>query len=69
MIRVSRAQRSTISALTRVFDALWCCAADPGPRFFEIKATGVPDLRRTVRAFALTLHRVRDTAILVAGIE
>src|SRR5436309_15413516 len=28
---VSRAQRSTTSAFTRVFDALWWCAADPGP--------------------------------------
>jgi len=24
-------QCSTISAFTRVFDALWRCAADPGP--------------------------------------
>src|SRR5262249_9502067 len=30
-VRVSRAQRSASSAFTRVFDALWRCAADPGP--------------------------------------
>jgi error-prone DNA polymerase len=34
---VSRAQRSAKSASTRVFDALWRCDADPGPRFFERK--------------------------------
>ncbi|MEA2983150.1 MAG: hypothetical protein QOF09_4973 [Alphaproteobacteria bacterium] len=55
---VSRAQRSTFSAFTRVFDALWWCAADPGPSF--LKATGVPDQRRTV-PLRFTLHRVRDT--------
>src|SRR5665213_3341583 len=32
---VSRMQRSAISAFTRVFDALWRCAADPGPRLRE----------------------------------
>jgi hypothetical protein len=31
MERVPRTQRSAISAFTRVFDALWRCAAEPGP--------------------------------------
>jgi hypothetical protein len=28
---VSRTRCSTLSAFTRVFDALWCCFAEPGP--------------------------------------
>jgi hypothetical protein len=28
---VPRTQRSAVSAFTRVFDALWWCAAEPGP--------------------------------------
>jgi hypothetical protein len=30
VIGVPRTLRSAISAFTRVFDALWRCAADPG---------------------------------------
>jgi len=29
---VPRIRRSTVSAFTRVFDALWWCAADPEPK-------------------------------------
>jgi hypothetical protein len=59
---VSRAQRGTISAFTRVFDALWCCAADPGPRLFSCKKESwVPDRRRTA-PLRYALHRVRDTS-------
>jgi 5-methyltetrahydropteroyltriglutamate--homocysteine methyltransferase len=42
-----RAQRSAISAFTRVFDALWRCAAEPGPGFLTNQETGVPDQRCT----------------------
>ena len=31
-----RMLRNAISAFTRVFDALWCCAADPGPMLYMI---------------------------------
>jgi hypothetical protein len=48
--------RSTTSAFTRVFDALWRCAADLGP-IVAVPQVWVPALRCTARA----LHRVRDT--------
>jgi hypothetical protein len=42
--------RSALSAFTRVFDALWRCAADPGSTYFAV-SLWVP----------AQLHRVRDT--------
>src|SRR4029079_1893533 len=38
-----------------------CCNADPGPRLLE--ESWIPDQQCTVSRFALTLHRVRDTAL------
>jgi len=35
MATVPRTLRSAISAFTRVFDALWWCAAEPGSIFFS----------------------------------
>ena len=52
---VPRAQRSTISAFTRFFDALWWCAADPGSRSLNSKRGPGSAVHR------FTLHRIRDT--------
>jgi hypothetical protein len=51
VLLVPRMQRITMSAFTRVFDALWWCAADPGPIAI---GPGSAEQR-------FTLHRVRDT--------
>jgi hypothetical protein len=47
--------RSAISAFTRVFDALWRCAADPGA-IFATMGPGSAEQR-------CTPHRVRDKNI------
>jgi len=42
---VPRMLRSATSVFTRVFNALWRCAADPGP----FSSTWFPALRRSVK--------------------
>jgi hypothetical protein len=44
MTPVPRTQRNAISAFTRVFDALWRCAAEPGPYQAPVFGT-IPALR------------------------
>jgi len=56
---VSRMRCSATSAFTRVFDALWRCTADPGPRLFvDPSETGVPGLQRTTSCCAAPGTRV-----------
>ncbi len=52
---VPRTQRSAFSAFTRVFDALWRCAAEPGS--ISQRRYG----SRLCGAARRALHRVRDT--------
>ena len=54
---VPRMLRSAISAFTRVFEALWRCAADPGS---NVAAMGPGSA-----AQRFTLRRVRDTGSLI----
>src|SRR5215207_2634852 len=51
--------RSAISAFTRVFDALWRGAADPGPIPLDQKSVGPGSAEQRY-----VLHRVRDTRAL-----
>ena len=37
---MSRMRCGTISAFTRVFDALWCCSAEPGPALYRTRICG-----------------------------
>lgn len=56
---VPRTQCGAVSGITRVFDTLWCCTAEPGPSslaeaFGEALGPGSVEQR-------YALHRVRDT--------
>jgi len=70
---VSRARRSAISAFTRVFNALWRCAAEPGPSLLSIGIETAGDepavlhfaleiLRSTKRRITLALPKEREMA-------
>jgi len=59
---VSRTRRGAISAFTRVFDALWCCDAEPGPSSFFCVDGWAPALQRTAE---VALRCVRGTKMPV----
>src|SRR5229473_3363907 len=57
---VPRTQRSAISVFTRVFDALWRCAAEPGSILSLLVVVGPGSAEQRC-----TLHRVRDTRVFI----
>jgi hypothetical protein len=46
--RQSGLARSAVSAFTRVVDALWRCAADPGLHKLSAEFVTIPGLQRTI---------------------
>src|ERR1700746_1517501 len=63
--------RSATSAFTRVFDALWRCAAEPGSKSSLVvwvptlrsSATALHRVRGTIICLRLSLHRLRQTGL------
>ena len=57
---LSRMQCSAVSAFTRVFDALWRCTADPGPRLLLIESWVTGSAARSLRRCAAPGTRERS---------
>jgi hypothetical protein len=66
ILRIDIPRTQPIAISTRVFDALWWCAVDPG----SIVQLDISSCRsRLYGAARRALHRVRDTREALAGIK